>query len=527
MRPSLVALLVIAYQQGGPVAVGILGVVRMAPSVIAAPLAAGPASRFPPTRLLPRRPAHPCARVVATVVIIIAGAWLPALFLASAVGATVGTLVRPLQSSALPSLTRSPGELVAANAALSTGEGLGVFGGPLLAGVLMAVLGPLSAAVAGTAMFGVATLSMVGLAASADDAAEVAAERRAREALAERRASGGLLASLTAGLRVVRHRPGPAALLADIGSQVVTRGLMNTLITVAAFGLIGLGDSGVGILNSAWGLGGLLGALGAVGLASRQQLGPWFAVSMVLWGLPLAVIGALPLPVIAFGAMFVSGVGNATLDVSAFTLLQRCVRSADRMAVFVLVEAIAALGIAVGSILGPLLLVMFGDRGALIVAGAIMPVAIIATWSRVRRVDEEAVVPAKELSVLRGIPMFARLPLTALERLAEGMRSVVYAPTSDIVREGENGDAYLIVDSGRVEVSQGGRAVNELGPGEGFGEIALLHAVPRTATVRAMVPTTIYSITCNDFHEAIAGPTSAAVANRVAADRLARTRPVG
>ncbi len=198
---------------------------------------------------------------------------------------------------------------------------------------------------------------------------------------------------------------------------------MNTLITVAALGLIGLGDSGVGILNSAWGLGGLLGALGAVGLASRQRLGPWFAFSMVLWGLPLAIIGVLPLPLIALGAMFASGVGNATLDVSVFTLLQRSVRSADRMAVFVLLEAIAALGIAVGSILGPLLLAVFGDRGALIVAGAIMPVAIVATWSRVRRVDEEAVVPEKELSILRGIPMFARLPLTALERLAEGMRS--------------------------------------------------------------------------------------------------------
>jgi hypothetical protein len=518
----LVALLVITYQSGGPLAVGILGVVRMAPSVIAAPLAAGPASRYPPTRLLLIVQLVRALASIATVVIIVAGAWLPALFLASAVGATVGTLVRPLQASALPSLTRTPGELVAANAAISTGEGLGGFGGPLLAGLLMAPAGPLAAAVASTVMFGVATLSMVGLGASADDEAEVSAERRAREALEERRESGGLVAGLTAGLRVVRHRPGPAALLADVGSQVVTRGLMNTLITVAALGLIGLGDSGVGILNSAWGLGGLLGALGAVGLASRQRLGPWFAFSMVLWGLPLAIIGVLPFPLIALGAMFASGVGNATLDVSVFTLLQRSVRSADRMAVFVLLEAIAALGIALGSILGPLLLAVFGDRGALIVAGAIMPVAIVATWGRVRRVDEEAVVPAKELSILRGIPMFARLPLTALERLAEGMRSTVFAPATDIVREGEYGDAYLIVDSGRVAVSQEGRTVNELGPGEGFGEIALLRAVPRTATVRAMVPTTIYSITCHRFHEAIAGPTSAAVADRIAAENLAR-----
>jgi hypothetical protein len=46
--------------------------------------------------------------------------------------------------------------------------------------------------------------------------------------------------------------------------------------------------------------------------------------------------------------------------------------------------------------------------------------------------------------------------------------------------------------------------------------------VPRTATVRAIVPTTIYTIACSDFQEAISGPTSAAIANRVAAEHLAR-----
>ena len=101
------------------------------------------------------------------------------------------------------------------------------------------------------------------------------------------------------------------------------------------------------------------------------------------------------------------------------------------------------------------------------------------------------------------------------------------APATDIVREGEYGDAYLIVDSGRVAVSQGAARSTSSGPAKDFGEIALLHAVPRTATVKAMVSTTIYSITCHDFHEAIAGPTSAAVADRIAAENLARARPAG
>jgi len=112
--------------------------------------------------------------------------------------------------------------------------------------------------------------------------------------------------------------------------------------------------------------------------------------------------------------------------------------------------------------------------------------------------------------------------MTALERLAESMRSVAYAADSEIVREGETGDSYLIIGSGRVEVSVVGHRVAELGPGQAFGEIALLRGVPRTATVRAIDPTTVYTIACSDFHEAISGPTSAAIANRVASETLAR-----
>jgi len=518
----VVALLVIAFEEGGPLAVGVFGVVRMAPSVIAAPLATGPAGRQPPTRLLFVVQLIRSLAAVAAVGVILAGAWLPALFLVNAIGATAGALVRPFQAAALPSLARTPGELVAANVALSTGEGLGGFAGPLLAGLLVAGSGPPAAVVAGTVMFGLATLAMTGLGRSADDEAESAAELRALAATAERRASGGPLGQLTAGLRVIRHRPGAAAILVGFSGQVVTRGLMSTIITVAAIGIIGLGEPGVGALNAAWGLGGLVGAVAAVGLASRRRLGPTFAVSLVVWGLPLVVIGLVPWPAVAFGAMVASGIGNATLDIAGFPLLQRTVPSADRMAVFVLLEAIVGLGVAFGAILAPFLLVQFGERGALVLSGAILPIVAVATWGRIQRVDDETVVPTEALSLLRGAPMFARLPMTGLERLAEGMRSVAFEPGSDIVREGDEGDSYLIIERGRVAVSQAGRTIGVLGPGEGFGEIALLHAVPRTATVRAVAPTAIYAIGRNDFLEAVAGPTSAAIANRVAAERLAR-----
>ena len=518
----LIALLVVAFQQGGAIAVGLLGVIRLAPSVVVAPLAGNLAGRYPPTRLLLAVQAIRAIAAVVTVLVLMIGAGLPLIFLVNAVGATAGALVRPFQAAALPSLAGTPGELVAANVALATSEGLGSFGGPLIAGILLATSGPLAAAIAGASLFGIASLSMVGLGANADDEAEVAAGLRAREALAERRTAGGRFSGLTAGIRVMRRRPGAAAIIAGFGGQVVTRGLMNTLITVAAIRLIGLGEPGVGTLNAAFGLGTLIGAIASVGLTSRQRLGPAFAVSLAMWGLPLGVIGAVPWPIVAFAAMFVSGAANGTEDVAGLTLLQRAVPTAERMTVFGILEATVSLGMGLGSILGPLLIAQFGDQGALAIAGAILPIVAVATWPRIHRIDDEVVVPAEQLTILRGAPMFARLPLTALERIAEAMRAVPYAPETEIVREGETGDAYLIVGSGRVEVSQGGRPIDELGPGEGFGEIALLHAMPRTATVRAIEPSTIYTIACHVFLEAVAGPTSAAVANRVAAERLAR-----
>jgi hypothetical protein len=520
----VVAILIIAFVQGGPFAVGLFGLVRIAPSIIAGPLVARPASRYPPTRLLLVVQLVRTLAAVAAVAVILAGSWLPALFLVNAIGATAGALVRPFGATALPSLARTPGELVAANLALATGEGLGAFGGPLLAAVLVAVSGPPAAAVAGTVLFAMATLSMAGLGGSADELAEAAAHQRAlAAAAASERKQGSALAGLTAGLRVARARPGAAALLAGLGSQVVTRGLMSALITAASFDLLGLGEPGVGTLNAAWGLGGLVGALAAVSLASRQRLGPAFAASLVLWGLPLAVIGLVPWPVVAFGAMFVSGAGNATLDISGLTLLQRTVPSADRMAAFVLLEQIVGVGLGVGSILAPLLLTELGDRGALVVAGSLTSIAALATWRRIRRVDADAVVPAEAVAILRSAPMFERLPMTALERLAESMRPIDYAPDTDIIREGEAGDSYMIIASGKVEVSVAGHRVAELGPGQAFGEIALLRGVPRTATVRTIKAATVYSIPMRDFHEAIAGPTSAAIAHRVASETLERS----
>ena len=314
--------------------------------------------------------------------------------------------------------------------------------------------------------------------------------------------------------------------MAALGAQVFVRGLLTILTVVVAIRLVGLGEPGVGTLTAAYGLGTLGGAILAVRLAGGGRLAPAFGVSLSLWGLPLAVIAAFPHPLVAIGGLIVSGLANGRLDVAAFTLLQRCVPRSDRMAVFGVLEAVASLGVAAGGAVAPLLIELLGDRGALAVAGAILPISAVALWPRIHEVDSEAIIPERQLRLLRGVPLFAPLSLTALERLAEAVRPVAVPEGTTILREGEPGRDYFLIAAGEVEISAGGRPIATAGPGDGFGEIALIRDVPRTATVVAVTAVELEVVESGDFLAAVAGPTSAAAAAVIVAERLARSSAV-
>ena len=103
--------------------------------------------------------------------------------------------------------------------------------------------------------------------------------------------------------------------------------------------------------------------------------------------------------------------------------------------------------------------------------------------------DREAHAPiaarGRAHALLRRNPLFAPLPLTALDRLAESLVPVSYGESEVVMREGDPGDVYVLIEHGEVDVSAEGRSLGTCGPGDGVGEIALLQRVPRTATVVA------------------------------------------
>lgn len=501
----LVVALLVAYEAGGPALVGLVALIRMGPAV-AVNLAFDTGRLARPERALVGVSLVRGAAAVGMVAAILADVPL-AVLAALAVSSAAGALVRPTLMALLPAVATTPDELVAANVVTALGEGLGTFAGPLVAGIAVARSGPGS--VAGLAAAACVVVAVAVLRVHVTDAA--------RPPRAERPTGPAVVA----GARELRRRPAVAVVMGSFFAQVAVRGALTTFLTVLAIDALGMGEAGVGLLGAAMGVGGLLGAGLALALGARRGFAGVHVLALVLWGVPLAVIGLVPVPAVALVALAVTGVGNALLDVAGFTLLQRGIPNASRSVVFSFFEVGLGVFVSLGGVLGAVLLARLGIGAALVATGLVLPLAALAAWPFGRRLDADARVTEDRAALLRSIPLFRPLPIAALERLAGGMRRASYPAGATVMTEGEPGDVYAVIDQGRVEVSAAGRMLRIEGPGEGFGEIALLRASPRTATVTALVPVDAWLIDCSTFLEAVTGhPASSVAASAVVSERL-------
>ena len=179
--------------------------------------------------------------------------------------------------------------------------------------------------------------------------------------------------------------------------------------------------------------------LGALGLVGVRRLTTVFGIALAGWGLPLMIIGGWPVAALALCALFVTGISNAVLDVSGFTLIQRGVQNEDRVTVFGVLEGGLGAGLLVGSLLAPALIAVFGPRAAFVVAGAILPLLAVITWRPIARRTRRGALTDDLLALLRSNPLFAPLPLTALDQLAESLELVSFEPGDVVMRKGEPG----------------------------------------------------------------------------------------
>jgi CRP-like cAMP-binding protein len=129
------------------------------------------------------------------------------------------------------------------------------------------------------------------------------------------------------------------------------------------------------------------------------------------------------------------------------------------------------------------------------------------------------------VALLRSIPIFAPLSPPALEDVARAAVERQVRADEVVIRQGEQGHRYFAIAAGQMEVAIDGRHRATLGPGQGAGEVSLLANVPRTATVRATRPTTVYEIDRDAFLLAVTGNDDAQLAAWWHIQSIGQVRP--
>ena len=502
----MVGLSVYAYGEGGATAVGLAALVRMLPAGLAAPFVGLVADRCSRRDVLVVSCAGRAAAVAAIALAVRASAPLAVVLALAALLTVLQTAQRPGQAALLAHLARTPVQLAAANAAWSGLDNASFMLGALLGGVLIAATGT-------TAVFAV-TAAMFVVAAAATAWIE-------RDPVPEHRTGATGTREVAGGLRAVREDRALALVIGAVAVTTFVEGIVDVLVVVAALTILHLGDAGTGWINAAWGAGGLAGGIAGLALLHRGRLAAGLAGGAALAGLALLVLAALPSAGAGLALLFVFGIGYALVDTAELTLVQRLASDALLARAFGVTETLYWITTGLGAAVAPALIAWLGMRGALAVAGGCLLVLVAARARPLARLEEVRPLPARAFALLRGVGFLGAVPLGTLENLALRLTALEVAAGVAVVRQGESGDRFYLVDNGTLTVEADGREVVRLGPGECFGEIALLHDTARMATVTAIGPVSLYALDREEFLGVVMGSARVAqLARRFAASRL-------
>jgi MFS family permease len=495
------AVAVWAYDVGGATAVGIWGTVRLALMALAAPFGAALADR------LSRKTVMVACDLARTVLVFAAAAlvewdgpvWL--VFVLATLSPLLGTWFRPAQLALTPSLVDDPQELTAANGVSSTLESLAFFVGPAIAGFLLAVADIATVFVLNAATFLLSAVIVSGIKVTqrAEPEPDGAADGDQPPA-----PKTSFLSEAMEGFRVVWRNPDLRLVIAIYCAQTVMAGASLVFGVAIAFDLTDLGAAGLGWLDSTLGIGAIIGGFLAIGLASRKRLASDFGWGVVFWALPLLLIAVWPTPAAAFIAMAIIGAANPVVDINANTIIQRITPDAVLGRVFGALESCLIATMALGALAMPLLIAGPGLRWGLVILSVPIVAIGLLGLPRLRHLDRSVSAP-EGFALLDGTPLFAPLARPLMEALAGRLIPIQVPAGTAVVREGDVGDRFYVIESGSLDATYDGRALSTMGPGECFGEIALLQDVPRTATVTATTDSVLQALDREDFLAAMSG----------------------
>ena len=424
--------------------------------------------------------------VTAVVVLTLASAVLSVPYRAAAVAATPNVV--------------DEDDLAAANAAESVAGLVCSFVGPALGGLVVATAGPAPAFAVNALTFLVSAVLVSGLGDLGGAATPPPDETE----------QPGLWSDVVDGVRVVRTSPGLAAVLTVNAVVLLGLGAERVLHVVIATERLGRGTSFVGAISAALGVGGLVVAPLTSRLAASRAAGAWLVGAAVAAGAGLAIIGSVHGVAPALAVLAVEGAALMVFEVIATTLLQRWCAEHLLGRVFGLAESMSATTEVIGVLAAPLLVHQLGVRvatasvGVLVAAGSLLTVrslrrAMAADDAARRRVAERT-------SELARLGIFEGASPAALERLARAALVRRVPPGELVVAEGGPSDHLYLVRSGRFAASSvAAGELSVMGPGDWFGELGIVHQMPRTASVRALEAGELWSIDAATFLGAVTG----------------------
>jgi MFS family permease len=512
------ALSVYGFEAHGVVGVGVVALIRYVPGAVAAPIAGILIDRSSRRTFWVASAAAMALVLCGATAAAALGAPTWVVFIFPGLFAIASAGYAPAESAMSPMMARTPQQLSAGNVNDSVMENSGSLIGAIGTGLLLTATSPAFIFGACAAASVVVFVLLLGV------------PRDERPAwLAQPSELAGAWAEIAAGVRTLAAHPGLRLAWTTTALLLAFEGFAEVIVVGLALHVLGLSTGAVAFLRAAWELGAVGAGVGLALLLDRGRLVIAIAGGSVLIGAAALLPGLVATPATAYVGWFGIGIGIVFVEVAAKTLMQRLGDDETMGRLLTLLQSGRLAALAVGSVCAVVLDEVIGTRGGLIALGALMPAFVLLCWTRLRGYELGAPVAAVPYSLLRHNSIFEPLPMATVERLSHDLTPVDFGPGVDVIVQGEQGDRFYLIEAGQVEVFENDEFRRHEGPGESFGEIALLHDVPRTATVRTTEQTRLLELEREQFLVAVTGhQRSTQVARGVASDRWdgALTPPV-
>lgn len=470
---------VYAFAAGGAAAVGGATVLNVLPGGLIGPFVTMLGASPRPQVHLAIGNGGRALMMVATAFAILNGMPVAVVLALVAADSLVSAAVRPLQGALIVRLADSVAEAAAANGATSFLVNASALIGPALAGVTLSVVGIGWAFALPAGIFVIAMLSALAIRPPAADEDDDDDEQMSTDSVRTQ------LRAVGVGFRaILASRPAAAATSLFLLNMTLM-GVWWVAIAPLAGEQLGLGENGITTMITLDGAGGLVGALVTLSVVGRKRLSRMLVEGMAALALLTALIGTIVNPTLGLAVAFGVGGAGAVAYAIAPTLVQRSVTPSAMVPAAASLQSLYLVGVGVGGIVAPIMIKSVGVTLMLAILGAVTVVTALVAWPKLIHADVLDPDDAGKLTVIRGTPLLAPLPAKTLEQLARAATRLVEPAGAVVIHQGDHGDRFYMIARGVADVTVDGRRVAALGPGGSFGEIALLHEVPRSATVTA------------------------------------------